>query len=61
MPDPDLEIREGGSHPDPEIRGGAVISQKHFSPFRPPFGFQNKGGGPGSPDPSPGSSTGIHH
>ena len=60
MPDPDLEIREGGSHPGPEIRGGVVISQNIFSPFRPQFGLQNKGG-PGPPDPSPGSSTEIYH
>ena len=29
MPDPDLEIREGGDgHPDPEIRGGEADSKK---------------------------------
>ena len=33
MPDPDLEIREGGSHPGPEIRGGGGSSPKTF--FRP--------------------------
>ena len=31
MPDPDLEIREGGSHPGPEIRGGGGSHlPKHF-------------------------------
>ena len=54
MPDPDLEIREGGSHPGPEIRGGGVISQNIFSPFRPQFGLQNKGGlGPQTPPLDP--------
>ena len=28
--DPDLQIREGGSHPDPEKRGGPV-SKNFFS------------------------------
>ena len=54
MPDPDLELREGGSHPDPEIGGGGVISQKFFSRFRPQFGLQNKGGlGPQTPPLDP--------
>ena len=29
--DPDLQIREGSGHPDPEIRGGGgAFSQKNF-------------------------------
>ena len=49
MVDPDLQIRwEGGSHPEPEIRGGGGSLQKCF-------GSKNKGGPPG---PSPRSSTG---
>ena len=31
MPDPDLELREGGSHPDPEIRGGGHLSKNFFA------------------------------
>ena len=47
MPDPDLEISGGGG-------GGGVISQKIFSPFRPQFGLQNKGGlGPQNPPLDP--------
>ena len=47
MPDPDLEISGGGGE-------GGVISQKIFSPFRPQFGLQNKGGlGPQNPPLDP--------
>ena len=34
VPDPDLEIRGGGGHPDPGIRRGAV-SKNIFRPFGP--------------------------
>ena len=30
MPNPDLEKRGGGGHPDPEIRGGEPRSPKFF-------------------------------
>ena len=33
MADPDLQIREGPGHPDPEIRRGAGL-QKNFSALR---------------------------
>ena len=34
--DPDLQIRRGagGSHPDPEIRGGSGLEKKFFSALR---------------------------
>ena len=55
MPDPDLQIGGGGSHPDPEMRGRAV-SKKNVQPFRPQFGLKIKEGA-GPPGPSPGSAT----
>ena len=52
--DQDLEIREGGGHQYPEIRGGggSPISKKTFSVWS-----KNKGG-PDPPAPFPGSATG---
>ena len=41
MTDPDLQIREGGSHPEPEIGG---VSKNCFRPFRPQFGLKIRGG-----------------
>ena len=44
MVDPDLQIRGGPGHPDPEIRegGGGVEgwSKKFFPPFGPQFGLK---------------------
>ena len=53
MADPDLQIREdGGSHPDPEIRGGS-LKKNFFQPFGPQFSLQIRlGGGEGPPGPS---------
>ena len=51
--DPDLQIRMGGGHPDPEIRGS---SKKFFSALRASVWSKNRGG-PGSPGPSHGSAT----
>ena len=49
MADPDLQIRGGGGHPDPAIRGG--WSQKvFFRPFGPQFGLKIR-------VPSPESAT----
>ena len=42
MADPNLQIREGGGHPDPEIGG---VSKKIFRPIRPQFGLKIRGGG----------------
>ena len=52
--DPDLQIRRGagGSHPDPEIRGGAVSKKNFFPPFGPLFGLKLMGR-PGSPGSLP--------
>ena len=58
VPDPDLEIRWGGGHPDPWIKGwggGVPVSRYNF--FRASFWSKNKGG-PGPPGPLPGSATG---
>ena len=46
VPDPDLEIREGGGggHPDPEIVG--TPSPKFFSALRASVWSKNKGDGP---------------
>ena len=56
--DLDLQIREGGGHPDTEIRGGGRLVSKifFFQPFGPQFGLNITGAGP--PAPSPGSTTG---
>ena len=46
---PDLQIRGEPSHPDPEIKGGGVVSKKKklFQPFGPQFGLTIRGGGGG--------------
>ena len=44
VPDPDLEIRDGGGHPDPKIRGGGrPVSKKIFSALRASVWSKNKG------------------
>ena len=53
----ELQIREGGRHPDPEIRGrgGGVWMRSQnffFRPFGLQFGLKIKGEGGGSLDPS---------
>ena len=55
--DLDLQIREGGGHPDTEIRGGGATGLKNFffQPFGPQFGLNITGGGPPSP------LSWIHH
>ena len=42
MADPDLQIKGGGGHPDPEIRGGG-LKTIFFQPFRPQFGPKIRG------------------
>ena len=42
--DPDLEIREGGRHPDPEVRGGGWSPKNIFQTFQPQFGLKIRGG-----------------
>ena len=51
MADPNLQIKEGPSHPDPEISGGPV-STKFFAALRATVWSDNKGGGAGPPGPS---------
>ena len=48
MVDPDLQMRGGPGHPDPEIREGGGVegrSQKIFSALRPSVWSKNKGEG----------------
>ena len=47
MADPDVHIREGPSHPDPEMRGGPGL-QKLFLDLRPLVWSTNKGPPPGT-------------
>ena len=49
VPDPDLEIRRGPGHRDPEIREGPKI----FSPSGPQFGLKIRGRGGEPPGPLP--------
>ena len=59
VPDPGLETRRGGGHPDPEIRGGGGREpglQNFFRPFGLRFGLKIRGE-PAPPGPSPGSAT----
>ena len=46
--DSDLQIKSGGGHPDPEIRGGGGL-KTFFWPFGPQFTITIKGGGPPGP------------
>ena len=56
--DLDLQIREGGGHPDTEIRGGGrLVSKIFFSALRASV-WSKYNGGAGPPAPSPGSTTG---
>ena len=45
VPNPDLEIRGGGGHPDPGISGGAGL-QKYVSALRALVWSKNRGAGP---------------
>ena len=53
--DPDLQIRRGAGHPDPEIRGGWAVSNFNFSALRASVWAKNKGGlgPPGAPPLDP--------
>ena len=56
--DPDLRYGcGGGGHPDPEIRGAPGLKKFFFSALRASVWSKVKVGGPGLPDPSPGSAT----
>ena len=64
MANPDLQIREGPGHPDPEIMGrgggeeGCLSPKKIFSALRASVWSNNKEGGRAPrPLPSPGSAT----
>ena len=57
VPDPDLEIRRGRSSRPLDGGGGGGLQTKLFLSFGPQFALKIRGEGPGSPDPSPGSST----
>ena len=56
--DPDFQRRGagggGGSHLDPQIRGGGGgLQKKYFRPFRPQFGLKIKGEGERGPRAPP--------
>ena len=65
--DPDLQIKEGPGHPDPEIMGrgggrgeGCLSPKKIFTALRASVWSNNKGGVRGvgrAPGPSPGHAT----
>ena len=60
MANPDLQIRGGPGHLDPEIEEGGEGARKIFVwPFGPQFGLKmERGGGGRHPrGPSPGSTT----
>ena len=65
MANPDLQIREGPGHPDPEIMGrgggeeGCLSPKKIFSALRASVWSNNKGGG-GPPGPSPPLDLPLH-
>ena len=42
--DPHLQIRGGGGHPDPELRGWPSLKKSFFWPFGPQFGPKITGG-----------------
>ena len=46
--DPDLQIREGGGHPDSKIRRGPGL-KNFFQLFGPQFGLKIRGAPPGGP------------
>ena len=50
MANPDLQIRGGGGHPDPEITGEGRGIKKNFPALRTSVWSKNKGG-PGPPPP----------
>ena len=59
MADPDLQIRGGGGHPDPEIREGGQFSKNVFWPFGPQFS-PKIGGGAGPLDTPLRSMSLVH-
>ena len=68
MANPDLQIREGPSHPEKgggggggggAGKGGTCLQKKFFRPFGPQFGLTIKRGG-GPPGPSPPLDLQLH-
>ena len=49
--DPDNQIRGGGGHPDPEIRGMPGLKKNIFRHFGPQFGLKIRGAVPSDPSP----------
>ena len=48
MPNPDLEVRGGVGHKDPNISGGGSPPKNYFQPFEPQFDLKIRGGGGGA-------------
>ena len=51
--DPDLQIKRGGDHPGPEIRGRDGVQKTFFRPFGPQFGLKIGGADPLAPPLDP--------
>ena len=49
MPNPDLEVRGGVGHKDPNISGGGSPPKNFFQPFEPQFDLKITGGGGQAP------------
>ena len=60
--DPDPQIRWGGGHPDPEIRGGQSLKKKRISALRASVWSKNKvRRGPPGPSPVSATAAGTTH
>ena len=53
MVGPDIQIRGGGGHPHPEIRGMPGLKKNLFRPFGPQFGLEIRGRAPRIPPLDP--------
>ena len=61
LANPDLQIRGGSGHPDPEIGGGVAGLKKNvFPPFGPQFGLNIRVGGPALDSPLLECSKSFH-
>ena len=53
MPNPDLEVRGGVGHKDPNISEGGSPPKNVFQPFEPQFDLKIRGGGGGGGGQAP--------
>ena len=59
--DPDLQIRGVPGHPDPDIRGGGVVSKKTFLALWASVWSKNMGGGEGQVPQAPPLDPSLAH